>query len=1172
MPLFGKILKFNVNHKIAIGLLFVFFLCITPIATRVSAQSFTYFGFTAAAIGWETGLDGAIDNQNHTITFTTQRWIEDIAGLSATFTLDSNCVVKVGDTVQTSGSSLNDFRRDVIYTIGDDVHYTVIFKSPQASGLPVIKIETENGAAITSKDVYTNMVSFILDDPNNPDNNILRNDPNLPDEIRGRGNDSWFNPNAQKKSYRVKFRNKTSLFGLEAAKSWVLHAQYRDATFLFNATAFELGDRFGLPFNHSVNFVELYLNGVYKGNFLVTEQNQVGKGRVDIDEDQGWFVELDGYYDEEPKFRTTGYNLPVMIKSPDVDPANISNPAYDFVRNEVNALTSAVASSNFPENGYRDMLNMNTFIDYVMINEICDNREIRQPYSVYMYKDKGDLINMGPLWDFDCGYGYIYGSYTHYHTPATRMLMVTTNFFRKFFDDPVFAVKYKERWNEKYDDIMSIPDYIEEMATMLEKSAAENLKAITWSAPGANNFLGSIANLKNYYNLHAAYLHTEINKVEVCPVSKNLGSVPTGITVAPQYITLVAYDTVSNLTVSLQKGALSSFEIASEIQTIPMGNGGYLIKIGVTPKTSLSVGEYSDKLLLSGKNQGKTFSLESSLSFTVRTASSDATLKSLTINNGSLSPVFNPNTTTYEVNVLHSITSISIEGKATADYATVTGNVTDTSLVVGDNVITITVTAENGTTTKTYTVNVIRAAYVAPKKIYINEISGNDKWLEIYNDEDGVVDLTGYIVQKIDETGATSNWTIPAGTTIAAKGFSTWTRNEPESFTWGISAQRDVAFKLFDNEERELDFFEVRMIHNLYSQGNSRTVGRQTDGDTNLVVFLDGGTKNASNNDGVYETPAPGEGKKIYVNEISGNDKWLELYNAENDSVDLTGYVIWKIDDANEVAVWQIPAGTVLPAKGFKVWTQNVDDGFTWGISAQRDVAFKLFDEGKRELDFFQVKMSDSLYSQGDSRTVGRQTDGHAKLVVFLHGGTKGSSNNLGATRVSDDASLRSLTVSSGNLEPGFSPDITTYAVNVENEVAAITITGVANHDYATVTGNVTDTSLVVGDNMITITVTAEDTVTVRTYTIVVNRGVSGVKDGFVSNMEIYPNPFNDIVHITNAERCTLQVITAVGTIIHSQKISASEEMIKLENLPAGLYFFRLEKDGEVGVVKVIKR
>lgn len=591
------------------------------LSVQAQSQTITEFGFPSGATGLNRNLDGVIDNEKYTITVTTQEWIENMAQLPATFTLDGNYEVKVGGIVQESGITTNDFRKNVVYTVGGHVQYAVIFESPQASGLPTVRIHTENAAAIVDKENYVNM-TFDLTDPNNSGNNISKID--FQDGIKGRGNDSWFNPNALKKSYRIKFDKKTGLFGLEKAKSWVLIAQYRDPTLLFNTIAFELGNRFEFPFNHSFNFVELYLNGEYKGNYLLTEQNQVGEGRVDIDEHEGWFVELDGYYDEEPKFKTEKYSLPAMIKSPEIEPFQISNPAYDFVRNDINQLCNLMASTEFPENGYRDLINMNTFIDFLMITEIVDNKEIQSPMSTYLYKNRGSTVNMGPLWDFDCGYGYGY-DYIHFNDPDNRTPMQP--FFQRFFEDPVFLLKYKERWNEKYPDIASIGSFIEATANKIEHSAVENFKTWWYRVISSwwttrypaekNDFRQQTGKIKSYLNVHISYLNTELNRVEVLPGIKSFETQKFGVEVVPQVFTLVAYGDMGGLNVKFGKGASSGFEISTNPDKEATGNGGYFATVSIKPKNSLSVATYADVLILTGNNQGNSFSMEIPLSFTV---------------------------------------------------------------------------------------------------------------------------------------------------------------------------------------------------------------------------------------------------------------------------------------------------------------------------------------------------------------------------------------------------------------------------------------------------------------------------------------------------------------------------------------------------------------------------
>jgi len=210
-------------------------------------------------------------------------------------------------------------------------------------------------------------MTFSLTDPNNPKNNIsaISNQ-----QIRGRGNSTW---EAPKKPYRIRFRDdqQQTLFGLPAARNWVLLANYFDRSLMGNAFAFELGKRLGLEYTCSYNYVELYLNDKYQGIYILTEHMRAdpaeigAPGRPKVDLKEGWLVEIDFHYDEEPQFRTTSYNLPVMIKTPEFEPVNINNPSYDFVRNDWNELTSLMFSKEFPENGYRDLIDMDTFIKYL---------------------------------------------------------------------------------------------------------------------------------------------------------------------------------------------------------------------------------------------------------------------------------------------------------------------------------------------------------------------------------------------------------------------------------------------------------------------------------------------------------------------------------------------------------------------------------------------------------------------------------------------------------------------------------------------------------------------------------------------------------------------------------------------------------------------------------------
>jgi hypothetical protein len=425
--------------------------------------------------------------------------LENIDVFVASF--DSTGNVRLENTLQLSGKTANDFRKDLLYTVTSgavEKKYMVKFNSPQATGLPVIKIDVEGGAPIVSKEDYLNADIRILD-PDREEYNLMATT-----EIRGRGNSTWIKP--PKKPYRLKLSKKESLFGLPKAKSWVLLANFFDTTYIKASLAFELESRLGMSYpNHYVH-VELFLNGKYQGTYLLTEQIQVDSNRIDIDENDGFLVEMDSYYDEDPKFRTDILNLPTMIKSPE----DLDDPSgYDFVKNAVNNLEAKLFDVSFPENGYRNLIDLDSFVYYIMLQDLLQNNDALQPpNNVYILKDSGTdaKIKMGPPWDFD--HTFYWPHNTNIVLNASEYLInyySGVKFFHQFFGDPVFVARYKEIWNANKNKFSEMEEFIDETSALLAKTAAQD-RLIEWT-PG-----------EDYPSLHSQFHQCEIYNKDVCAI------------------------------------------------------------------------------------------------------------------------------------------------------------------------------------------------------------------------------------------------------------------------------------------------------------------------------------------------------------------------------------------------------------------------------------------------------------------------------------------------------------------------------------------------------------------------------------------------------------------------------------------------------------------------------
>ena len=366
--------------------------------------------------------------------------------------------------------------------------------------LPIIRINTRNSAPVVSKDNWLYMALTV--DSENPKHSFVKNSGS--DQIRGRGNSSW---NWDKKPYRIRFNDRTSMFGLTPARNWVLLANYKTATLMTDTVPYELGHRFDGPlFKNNYKYVELHLNDVYKGIYILTEHMRPGPGRVEIDDFDDYLVELSFQFDEEPKWETEHWKLPVMIKSPEYS-LNINDPRYKFVVDSMNEFDAALAkSSNFPNNNWKDILDMDSFVDYIMINEITHNHELENPGSVYMCKIAGQKLRMSHLWDFDWAYAMWDKRSINVDSYNWK---VPLGLFGRFFEDSEFKAKYRARWNEKYDDILSMTDYMEELYLIIKD--AYPMDNALWHG-GRDNLRVEVDKLKQWWTNRVAHLNWDINR------------------------------------------------------------------------------------------------------------------------------------------------------------------------------------------------------------------------------------------------------------------------------------------------------------------------------------------------------------------------------------------------------------------------------------------------------------------------------------------------------------------------------------------------------------------------------------------------------------------------------------------------------------------------------------
>lgn len=420
--------------------------------------------------------------------------------LIPTFTTNAS-TVEITSQPQTSAVTRVDFRKNIIYTLtsteGGKREYNLIVNWDD--NLPQLHISTDRNVNITSKSSYITANIDIK-------GQSIFSDFKSPIQIKGRGNTTWTYP---KKPFKIKLDSKAALLGMAAEKDWILLANYLDETHMLNAIAMKTGQLLNMPFTNHIEPVEIILNGQYQGLYMLTEQIEVKKNRVNIGDD-GILLQLDKNFDDMWKFKSTYYQLPVMIMHPELTNSSEIMP----IKTQLEQLESLMASADFPKNNYLDFIDAESIVNYFITYMLTDNEELNHPKSTYLYKTNTGKWHLGPIWDFDWAFGYE-GSQVHFNRADKSLFWANTSegtrFFFKFMTDPYIKSLLKQRWVDfKNTKLSQLYTYIDDYAFMIEGAKVRDYQK--WQR-GSGNFKGDVSKLKIWLQDRTRYMDSYINSL-----------------------------------------------------------------------------------------------------------------------------------------------------------------------------------------------------------------------------------------------------------------------------------------------------------------------------------------------------------------------------------------------------------------------------------------------------------------------------------------------------------------------------------------------------------------------------------------------------------------------------------------------------------------------------------
>ena len=452
-----------------------------------------------------TGISGEtvkIDNENNTITvsktgFTNPQKLATKMAVSATgsseavtVTLNPTTTIVAGGSIHPDNtgviSNLSSFTmnlmmpRTVTLACGSSTEtYTIKFSQLSNLGLPVVYINTATGkdVPVNAKDTWIEGSEIYIDaDGKATFDGIAFSDlANIECEIKGRGNTTWKwvegaesqYTNGAKRPYAIKLDKKKPVLGMAQHKRWVLLNNFYDKSMVRNYVAYRIANKIAAAgsgeWHPSGQFVEVVMNGLHRGTYLLCEQIKISSGRVKgteyddekhttavtnqisylLEGDRNWghtetgdptetlywesyrvntswkqssngtYIYGTNYTNGKYNDGTKTYKFRWGLKSPDDGDLGSSSTgkatgAYQFINGKVTDVEKFFFGGGFTESTSLDVINqyinLDSFIEYWLVYEIAMNQEPNNPGSCYMHYYEGDgKLYMGPVWDFDYG-------------------------------------------------------------------------------------------------------------------------------------------------------------------------------------------------------------------------------------------------------------------------------------------------------------------------------------------------------------------------------------------------------------------------------------------------------------------------------------------------------------------------------------------------------------------------------------------------------------------------------------------------------------------------------------------------------------------------------------------------------------------------------------------------
>ena len=348
---------------------------------------------------------------------------------------------------------------------------------------------------------------------------------------------------------------KFGMFGAEAQKDWVLYASAPDETYMRNILSYHQYAQMTGLWGVKCRYVELYIDGEYKGIYVFMDKVTQDENRVNINEDTGYIVKFDKTDMVDSYDGTSGYNEDYKrntfitsntgkrnistydqyvdqafeIEYPERediaefdDDGNVVNDApwnakVAEIKGMFTNMENAILANDYTK--LATLIDYDSWADWFIMNEFSRNADAYRISCVFTVNSASDKIVANPIWDYELGWG-------NQDTKTTGLMVEDNQYYNDDFPTPFW---WTGKGKSGCDGILGDCKFRAKVQERLEKhlgtNGALNATVLNAKIDSLQTVLGSsskktsvsTSSLKSWITNRTSGLKSAVNAWEVCP-------------------------------------------------------------------------------------------------------------------------------------------------------------------------------------------------------------------------------------------------------------------------------------------------------------------------------------------------------------------------------------------------------------------------------------------------------------------------------------------------------------------------------------------------------------------------------------------------------------------------------------------------------------------------------